>query len=52
MHDAFSRKRWPALEATEPTDVPRPGSILQEIGIQLALCLAIALLACVVFGVP
>ena len=49
MRDASSRKRWAAFDGAQ---APEPGSILQEIGSHLVLCLSIALIACLVFGVP
>ncbi len=52
MHRTFLRKRWSALDTTRVPEAPEPGTILQEIGSQLALFLAIALLACLMFGVP
>ncbi len=52
MHRTFLRKRWSALDTTRVPEAPEPGTILQEIGSQLALFLAIALLAYLVFGVP
>jgi hypothetical protein len=52
MRHTFSRKRWSAVDTTRAPEAPEPAGILFEIGGQFALFLAIALLACLMFGVP